>query len=716
MTRWARLVGTRPKLVLLPAIGIAVLFGLFGADVQNRVSAAGFADPGSESAQVDRVITGELGRQNPDVIAIYTAPDGQSLDTLGPGVRAAVDRIDPALLDQPVQTYWTTGPPRKALLRSADGRQGLAVVFAAGDDNQRIAAYHDIAAALRIPGVAVRFTGYSALADEIDTQSRHDLVFAESLSLPVTLAILVLVFGGVVAAGLPLLVGILAVGGSLGAVGVLTHFTEVSVFAENVASLLGLGLAIDYGLFVVTRYREELVAGAAAPDAVARTLTTAGRTIGFSALLLACAFAGTFVFPQAVLRSLGFGAIAAVLLAAGLSLTVLPATLVLLGPRIGAWSLRRDAFERGQHRAERWWGRIVDAVIRRPGTVAVAVGGLLLVLATPLLGVRLGDVDHTALPAGNAVRAGVDELAARFPAAGSGAGVLLRGDGAPPNSAPTAAVSKAIGAVPGVHDVTRLATVNDAVVLHIALDDPDRSPAATETVTRIRDLDLPAGVGMQVGGDTAATVDSVSAITSRMPLMVAVMVLATVILLGAAFRSAVLPLKAVLLAALSLGATFGILTWIFCEGHLAGMLHVGVGPMSAGMMVLIIAVVFGLSTDYEVFLLSRMVEARRAGADTAAAVRDGTVRTARVITSAATLLVFITGAFTLSPLTPMRFLGLGMILALIIDATLVRMLLVPALVTVMGPVNWWPMRPVARDRYPEGNGLRTSVRASSTHE
>ncbi len=713
MTRWARLVGTRPKLVLLAAIGFAIVCGLFGADVQQRVSAAGFADPGSESALVDRVVTAHLGRQNPDVIAIFTAPDGQDLAALGPRVQQAVDHVDPALLAQPVQTYWNNAPPRQNFLRSADGRQGLAVVFAAGDDNQRIAAYHDIATALTVPGVSVRFTGYSALADEIDRQSRHDLVLAESVSLPVTAVILVLVFGGVVAAGLPLLVGVLAVVGSLGAVAVIAHVTEVSVFAVNVASLLGLGLAIDYGLFVVTRFREELAAGAAVSEAVTRTLTTAGRTVGFSALLLACAFAGTFVFPQAVLRSLGFGAIAAVLLAAGLSLTVLPAALALLGHRVGAWSWRRDAFDRGRRRAERWWGRVVDAVVRRPGVVAFTVGGLLLVLATPLLGVRLGDVDHTALPAGNAVRAGVDELATRFPAAGSGATVLLRGDGAPPDSRPTAAAIRALGAVPGVHDVQRLATVNDTVVLHAALNDPDRSPAAIETVTRIRNLEPPDGVEIQVGGDTAATVDSVAAITSRMPLMIAVMVLATLILLGAAFRSAVLPVKAVLLAFLSLAATFGILTWIFCRGHLADLLHVSVGPLSAGMMVLIIAVVFGLSTDYEVFLLSRMVEARHAGCDTVSAVRTGTVRTARVITAAATLLVFITGAFTLSPLTPMRFLGLGMILALVIDATLVRMLLVPALVRLMGPLNWWPMRPV-RDRYPEGNGPRARVRASST--
>ncbi|NKY49385.1 MMPL family transporter [Nocardia vermiculata] len=713
MSRWARLVGSRPKLVLLAAIAVAVLAGLFGADVQQRVSAAGFADPGSESALVDEVVTAGLGRQNPDVIAIYTAPEGRSLDSLGPRVQQAVDGIDPALLAEPVQTYWNNAPPRQRFLRSDDGRQGLAVVFAAGDDNQRIAAYREIADSLRIPQVQVTFTGYSALADEVATQSRHDLILAESLSLPVTLAILVLVFGGVVAAGLPLLIGVLAVVGSLGAVGVIAHVTEVSVFAVNVASLLGLGLAIDYGLFVVTRFREELATGADVPAAVARTMATAGRTVAFSALLLACAFAGTFVFPQAVLRSLGFGAVAAVLLAAGLSLTVLPAALTLLGHRIGAWSWRTDAFERGQLRTRRWWRRVVDAVVRRPGIVAVTVGGLLLVLATPVLGVRLGDVDHTALPAGNAVRTGVDELAARFPAAGSGATVLLRGDGAPPNSAPTAAAIRALEDVSGVHEVMRLATVDDAVVLHASLDDPDRSASATETVTRIRDLDLPEGVRMQVGGESAATVDSVAAITARMPWMIAVMVAATLVLLGVAFRSAVLPLKAVLLAFLSLSATFGVLAWIFWQGHLADVLQVSVGPLSAGMMVLIIAVVFGLSTDYEVFLLSRMVEARQAGATTVDAVRSGTVHTARVITAAALLLVFITGAFTLSPLTPMRFLGLGMIVALIIDATLVRMLLVPALVTLMGPVNWWPMRRPAPDRAP-GDGRDAPQGASSS--
>ncbi|MEG8180302.1 MMPL family transporter [Nocardia terpenica] len=710
MRRWAGAVAARPKLVILVALVLALGFGLFGADVQDRVSAAGFSDPGSEAALVDQVVRARIGPQNPDVIAIYTVPDGQSLTDLGPRVQRAVADIDPGLLAHRVETYWNNVPPRQGYFRSADGRQALAVVYAAGDENQRIAAYRNIAAALRIPGVETRFTGYSALADAITVQSRHDLVVAESVSLPVTLVILVLVFGGLVAAALPVLVGLLAVLGSLGAVGLIARVTEVSVFAVNIASLLALGLAIDYGLFVVSRFREELAAGRAAPEAVARTLATAGRTVGFSALLLACAFAGTFVFPQAVLRSLGFGAIAAVALAAVLSLTVLPAALVLIGPRIGKWSWRADAFERGERRAARFWGGVVAAVMRRPAVVAVAIGALLLTLASLLGGVRLGDVDHTALPAGSAARTTVDELAAHFPAANSGATVLVsRTDGTAPNAADADRIGAEIGGVRGVHQVLQVGRDADVVVLHAALDVPDRSEPATEIVTRIRNLELP-GIALRVGGESAATVDSVHAIVSRMPLMIAVMVAATLLLLLLAFRSVVLPIKAVLMAFLSLAATFGILTWIFYRGHLAGMLAVSVGPLSAGMLVLILAVVFGLSTDYEVFLLSRMVEAHHAGADTAEAVRTGIVKTARVITAAATLLVFITGAFTLSPLTPMRFLGLGMIIALIIDATLVRMLLVPALVKLMGPANWWmpgrrapkSVRVVEREHLPLG--------------
>ncbi|GAB4589060.1 MMPL family transporter [Nocardia sp. IFM 10818] len=710
MTYWARVIVARPKTVVMAAVLFALACGLFATGLAERVSAAGFTDPGAESSRVDAWVTDRLGPQNPDVIAIYTAPDGRSLADIGPRVQQAVERIDPALLSRPVETYWNSA--RQQLLRSADGRQAVAVVFAAGDDNHRIAVYPEIAAALRVEGIDTRLTGYSALADAIAAQSREDLIVAEAISIPLTAIVLVLVFGGIVAASLPVVVGSLAVVGAMGAVGLIARFTEVSIFAVNVVSLLGLGLAIDYGLFIVGRFREELAQGRQVPEAIARTLNTAGRTVLFSALLLMCAFAGTFVFPQAVLRSLGFGAIAAVGLAAALSITALPAILTILGPRIAAWSWRADAFERSEQRAQRFWGRVVTAVMRRPGVVAIAVGAILLVLAAPLASVRLGDIDHTALPAGSETRAAVEELAAKFPAANSGATVLVRtSSGEPPQSSAISTALRELGAVPGVRQAMHIGTRDDAAVIHLALAAPDRSPAAQDIVRDVRDLEFD-DIELRVGGESAATVDSVTAVLAKLPLMLVVMVAVTLLMLTLAFRSLVLPLKAVLMAFLSLAATFGILTWIFDQGHLADLLGVSVGPLSGGMMVLIIAVVFGLSTDYEVFLLSRMVEAHESGAGTEESVHTGTIQTARVITAAATLLVLITGAFTISPLTPMRFLGLGMVIALIIDATLVRMLLVPALVKLMGPANWWtPTR--RRGARPEKTATPTAETADT---
>lgn len=684
MTAVARVVLARPRLVLALVAGVMLLSGLLGIGASDKVTAAGFIDPGSESAHVDRLVSEHFGPQNPDVVVRYTAPEGQTLDDIGPRVLEALARIDPAMLQRPIETYWNAGFARKQFLRSADDRHALAVVYLAGDANQRVAAYPDIEPLLRVPGVPADLSGYSAVSTEINAQSQHDLVRAEALSLPLTLLILVLVFGGLIAASFPVVVGGLTVLGASGAIRVLAQLTEVSTFAMNIASLLGLGMAIDYGLFLVTRFREEVADGHDVRSAITRTYATAGRTIAFSALLLVCAFAGTFVFPQAVLRSLGIGAITAVALAAGLSLTVLPALLALFGARIGT--------ARAIDRTDRFWGGLVDRVLRRPGLVTVVVGAVLLVFAAPLAGLRLGDIDHHALPPGNPMRVTIEELTTQFPAAGSGATVVLRGTDGPPQSAAVDAVAAALGEVDGVRQVVQVGRAEDFVVFHAFLRDTDRTEAASDSVRGMRDLTPPDGTVLLIGGDTAATVDSVRSIVAAMPWMILVMVGATMVLLSTAFRSIVLPIKAVALAFLSLAATFGVLAWIFCGGHLAGALGVSTGPIAAGMLVLIIAVVFGLSTDYEVFLLSRMVEAHDAGADTAAAVRLGTVRTARVITAAATLLVIVTGAFTLSPLTPMRFLGLGMIIALVVDATLVRMLLVPALVQLMGPANWWSPR------------------------
>lgn len=690
MNVWARVILRRRAAILLGTIALVLIAGAWGSTVMNKLGAGGYSDPGSESMQVERIVQEHFGRQTPDAVAVYTVPDGRTLDDIGDDISRSLDSIDPAILDRPVLTYWNT-PAAAPYLRSHDGAQALAVVFAAGDENERIAAFDEIEPHLRVPGIDTDVTGFTALATAINDQSERDLVFAESLSLPVTLAVLVLVFGGLVAASLPVLVGALSVLGALASLRLISEFVDVNVFAVNIASLLGLGLAIDYGLFIVSRFREELAReGADTPTAITRTLATAGRTVAFSALLLMCAFAGTLVFPQSMLKSLGFGAMSAVAVAAAMSLTVLPAALALLGHRISTWSWRTDAFEHGEARAQRFWGTVTSAVLRRPGVIAAAIITALLLLAAPVTGIKLGDVDHTALPPSSSARIGAETVAAAFPAANSGVLILATGtdDSAPPSDA----IAGLRGTVAAVDGVTNVAVVgaNEAVtVLQAQLSVPDRSQAAMAAVEDIRGLPAPDGVDLKIGGLSAITADGVDAIIDWLPVMIAIMAGATLLLMLLAFGSIVLPLKAIAVAFLSLGATFGILTLIFYDGHLSHLLGVSEGPLAAGMVVLVISVVFGLSTDYEVFLISRMVEAKHAGASTDEAILIGATRTGRVVTAAATLLILVTGAFTLSELTPMRFIGIGMIIALALDATLVRMLLVPALVTLMGNANWW---------------------------
>lgn len=690
MNVWARVVLRRRATILLGTIALVLIAGAWGSTVMNKLGAGGYSDPGSESMQVERIVQEHFGRQTPDAVAVYTVPDGRTLDDIGDDISRSLDSIDPAILDRPVLTYWNT-PAAAPYLRSHDGAQALAVVFAAGDENERIAAFDEIEPHLRVPGIDTDVTGFTALATAINDQSERDLVFAESLSLPVTLAVLVLVFGGLVAASLPVLVGALSVLGALASLRLISEFVDVNVFAVNIASLLGLGLAIDYGLFIVSRFREELAReGADTATAITRTLATAGRTVAFSALLLMCAFAGTLVFPQSMLKSLGFGAMSAVAVAAAMSLTVLPAALALLGHRISTWSWRTDAFEHGEARAQRFWGTVTSAVLRRPGVIAAAIITALLLLAAPVTGIKLGDVDHTALPPSSSARIGAETVAAAFPAANSGVLILATGtdDSAPPSDA-IAALRGTVAAVDGVTNVAVVGANEAVTVLQAQLSVPDRSQAAMAAVEDIRGLPAPDGVDLKIGGLSAITADGVDAIIDWLPVMIAIMAGATLLLMLLAFGSIVLPLKAIAVAFLSLGATFGILTLIFYDGHLSHLLGVSEGPLAAGMVVLVISVVFGLSTDYEVFLISRMVEAKHAGASTDEAILIGATRTGRVVTAAATLLILVTGAFTLSELTPMRFIGIGMIIALALDATLVRMLLVPALVTLMGNANWW---------------------------
>lgn len=700
MERWGRVVTAKPLVVVLATVAAVLACGLWGLGVFDRLNLAGYADPSSESARADRLVDQHLGRRTPDIVVVYTAPEGKTVDDIGEPVVDRLAAVDNSVLAKPIQSYWTSAPQQSMAYVSPDHRKALAVLTLNGDDNQRLKTFNELSPGLKLPGVQTDFSGQSATTAAYNSDSKHDLARAESIAIPLTLALLVVIFGGFVAAAIPVCVGGLAVFGSLGALRALSQLTDVSAFAVNTASILGLGMAIDYSLLTVSRFREELGRGVDPVQAARRTVATAGRTVLFSALLLACGLAGMSVFRLSMVRSLGFGAIAAVGLAAFLALAAVPALLAILGHRVNALSWRRGAAQRSEARAYRFWSALATKVTRRPVMFAVPIVAGLALISSPISDISLGGLDIHDLPKSNPVRATQEMITAEFPLVNNGATIVIQGHGAPPSEADVAQVAAAARSAEGVSQVNPLASADDMTILHAVLSSDDFSNAARDSVAALRALPAPPGSTMLVGGENAVRADSNTAILDGLPIMLAIMITATLVLMLPAFRSVVLPIKAVAMAGLSLTATLGVLTWIFVDGHGAALLGVDPRPLPAAAIIMVIAVTFGLSTDYEVFLVARMVEAHDKGADTAESVREGMAATGRVITAAASLLVIVTGAAGLSDVALMKIAGFGMALAIVIDATVVRMLLVPALVTLMGAANWWmPGRTRRRGRH-----------------
>ncbi|MEV7230153.1 MMPL family transporter [Polymorphospora sp. NPDC051019] len=686
----------RLRWTVLAVVAVVVVgSGIWGLGVFNQLTEGGYIDPGSESAKAAAAVESALGPQGGDVVAIYTPESGTVDDPgLAQRVTARLDALpDSAVLD--VSSYWQTGAPQ---LATPDKTSALAVITLAGDDeNAKLESYRAIKDELAVDGARTQIAGSGPLQDSTSNRSKTDLTRAELVSLPIVLILLVLIFGSLVAASLPVLVGGLAVLGSLGILHVVALATEVNSFAVNVASLLGLGMAIDYGLFMVGRFREEMAAGRSPEVAVRHTVATAGRTVMFSATLLIIALAGLLLFPQGFLKSLSYGGMAAVALAAVVSLTLLPALLGILGPRVDKLAVRLP--RRRAAAGGGGWARLAAVVMRRPILVAAPILAVLVLLALPIGQVRFGEVDERVLPASDPARQAIETLKTEFPAmSGNGVQVVLRGTGGTaPDQAATQAFAGRVGAVPGVEAVNPGGAGGDLVVLTATLADRDPlSDTARDTVADIRALTPPAGTDLLVGGTTARNVDSLDATIAKLPLMAGLLAGATFVLMFLAFGSILLPIKAILMSVLSLSATFGILVWLFQEGHGESWLRVTPAPLEVGIVVLMAAVVFGLSTDYEVFLLSRMVEARAKGVSTVEAVTTGLVRTGRVISAAALLLVVVTGAFAFATVAMMRFIGVGMIIALVLDATVVRMLLVPAVMRLLGDAVWWAPGPLRR--------------------
>jgi len=632
-----------------------------------------------------------------------------------PSARARVRRVSAIIRREPlvggVLSFYTTGD-RSFVAR--DGRSTyLAVAFRPAFTNDLRDAAERVQGRLAgLPGI--RVGGPEVVSNELSDQVAKDLARAEMLALPLVFLLSLLVFRGVVAALLPLAAGALAILGTFLALRVVNELTPLSVFALNLTTGLGLGLAIDYSLFVVSRYREELERVGPGHLALRRTLATAGRTVAFSSLTVGAAMASLLVFPQPFLYSMGIGGIFVAVFSALAALVVLPAILAVLGTRVNALAparLRRRPPDAPQTGSRGFWATFSPWVMRRAVPVALASAAVMIALGLPFLHARWIGVDETVLPAHAGARQAGAELASSFAPNRTSPVVVVAT--APPSSArEVAAFAGRLRALPEAAAVRgpRLVGADtwriDVVSRHAAL-----AGASKRLVRDIRSLD--AGFPVAAGGQTASYIDQLDSVRRRLPLALLIVVSTTVLLLFAMTGSVLLPIKAVVMNVLTLSATFGILVLVFQDGRFEGLLgYDGQGALNFTQPILVGAVGFALSTDYGVFLLTRIKEAADAGLPTTDAVAAGLERTGRIVTAAALLFTVAVGAFATSSVVFIKELGLGMVLAVLIDATIVRALLVPSLMRVMGRWNWWAPRPLRRAH--ERFGLREVERAAPT--
>ncbi|MET8148124.1 MMPL family transporter [Actinoplanes sp. NPDC049668] len=665
--------------VVAAGLAVVVAGATWGAGVFGALTGGGYDDPDSESNRAAAVAE-QLGRGEPDLVVLWSSDTVPVTDA---GPRAAVAGVVQGLRARPevaqVAAYTDENAP--PALVSNDKRATYAAVYlAATDEDGKVAAYHRIEPELAAPGLTTRVGGIVAFTDQANTQTEEDITRAEIFSLPVLFVLLVLIFRGLIAALSPLVIGGIAILGAFVAVRALTYVTDISVFAINVITLLGLGMAVDYSLFVVSRFREELANGRDVPAAIRTTVATAGRTVMVSGLTIVLALSSLLIFPQPFLGGMAIGGMAAVLVAMIAALTVLPAALSLLGHRIDR--LRIPLPRRSRPGAG--WARLAHSVMRRPAPYVIGVLIVLAAFAAPFLRVEFGGFDERVLPADTPARIVGERLNTDFPGGGENPiNVLVTGG-------PADALAGQIAGLPNVTGAAVTAERGASSLITVTYPGTLSRGESRDIVSDIRDLTPPAGTEVLVGGRPAIDLDLLESLADRLPWMALIMALATILLLFLAFGSVLLPIKAVLMNLVSIGASFGVVVWIFQDGHLEGPLAFeSTGYIEPSNMILVLAVLFGLATDYEVFLLSRVREEWDRTGDNPVAVASGLQHTGGIITAAALLLITVVAGFATGGVTVIKTIGIGMIVAIIVDATLVRALLVPATMRLLGRWNWW---------------------------
>ncbi|CDO32462.1 MMPL family transporter [Mycolicibacterium porcinum] len=732
--RIAHLAIAAPRRVLAVAALVMVAAGVFGIPVAKSLSAGGFQDPTSESAQATRLLSDKFARGDMQLVISLT-DDNAGADS--PAARAVGTDIAAKLKASPyvteVSSTWTVPAPAAATLVSKDGKTGLILAGITGGESGAQKHAKELTDQLvhDRDGVTVRAGGEAMIYVQINGQSERDLLMMESIAIPLSFLVLVWVFGGLLAAALPLAVGGFAILGSLAVLRGFTMVTDVSIFALNLTVAMGLALAIDYTLLIVSRYRDELADGVDPDRALVRTMVTAGRTVLFSAMTVALSMVAMVLFPMYFLKSFAYAGIAVVALAAFAAIVVAPAAIALLGDRLDAYDVRRF-LRRILGRPEpvakpveqTFWYRMTKRVMRRSVPVGLAVIALLLMLGAPFLGIKWGFPDDRVLPSSASAREVGDELRNDFAVDSSTAvtvvlpdvaglrpaeidryaGDLSRAAAEVSVSAPggTFVDGRRVGpptSGTGIADGSAYLTIGSNVPLF-----SDASEAQLDALHAV-----PAPTETKFTGIAQVNRDSSQAITSRLPMVLGIIAAITFVLLFLLTGSVVLPLKALVLNVLSLSAAFGALVWIFQDGHLGALGTTSTGTLVANLPVLLFCIAFGLSMDYEVFLVSRIREfwlgsgqTKPDGTEMSPRERNdesvalGLARTGRVVTAAALLMSISFAALIAAQVAFMRMFGLGLTIAVLVDATLVRMVLVPAFMHLMGQWNWWAPAPLAR--------------------
>lgn len=748
---WGRTVYRYRYIVIGLMVALCVGGGIYGIDLGKHVTQSGFYDEGSQSVRASLLADGAYGRDRTShIVAILTPPDDKKVDD-PQWSKEMVDELDAFATKHEDQVAgwagWLRAPDSTdatvAQMKTQDMRKTFVSIPLKGDgDDEILKNYQAVAPDLKtINNGDIKLGGLNPLANELTGTIGVDQQRAEVAAIPLVAVLLFFVFGGVVAASLPAIIGGLSILGALGIMRLVADYAPVHFFAQPVVTLIGLGIAIDYGLFIVSRFREELAEGYDTEVAVRRTVMTAGRTVVFSAVIIVASSLPLLLFPQGFLKSITYAIIASVMLAAILSITVLAASLAILGPNVDAlgvrtllrvpflrnWSVSRTIIEWLAEKTQKtktreevengFWGKLVNRVMKRPIMFAAPIVILMILMIIPLGKLALGGISEKYLPPDNQVRLAQEEFDRTFPGFRTEPLTLvIKGDeGQPVTDQQVAEIRSKAMAISGFTDPDnnpdamwkpRPGVSNDPSVRVIQNGLVNRNDAAKK-INELRDISPPRGLSIYVGGTPALEQDSIHSLYAKLPLMVLLLITTTTILMFLAFGSLVLPIKAALMSALTLGSTMGILTWMFVEGHGSGVMNYTPQPLMAPMIGLIIAVIYGLSTDYEVFLVSRMVEARDRGMSTTESIRIGTATTGRLITAAALVLAVVAGAFVFSDLVMMKYLAFGLLIALLLDATIVRMFLVPAIMKMLGDDCWWAPKWMKRLQIKIGLGETT---------